>query len=160
MSLDARHRARVAAFLATGITETEALIDCLEQEFEALSSGEPERIRECAERKRTQLQRLEERLGEMFRPAGPAPTPPGDEIGRLLEALPEDDPLARQWQQLRETSLRLREQNDINGNVIRLSQQHVHQSLDILIGATAGGDTYGPEGDRFRGRRMRTLARV
>jgi flagellar biosynthesis/type III secretory pathway chaperone len=162
MKLSDQQRARLTQLFSTGLKGVHDLLQSLEQEHEALTRGDPESITECVARKQAQMQQVQQNLIDRTRFIRGEFGKLADEgnFTALVKGLETGDLLAEQWQRLQALSIKLREQNDINGNMIALSQQHVRQSIDILTGSTAYDHTYGPRGDRSQERQSHTLAKV
>jgi flagella synthesis protein FlgN len=64
----------------------------------------------------------------------------------LLQQLPENTPLHRQWERLQELADECKQQNEVNGSIVSLKQRHIRQALDILKGAPPSKNTYDKQG--------------
>ena len=66
----------------------------------------------------------------------------------LLAAAPE---VASRWEKLLDLTRRCREQNDINGRMIRRQARRVESTLQLMRGQPSGSGVYGPDGESTQG---------
>ncbi len=75
-----------------------------------------------------------------------------------METLATQPDIGRRWERLLELTRQCREQNEANGRMIRRQQRRVAAALQLLRGASAGGQLYGPDGGADGGRPRPPLA--
>ena len=133
----------------------------LDQEFDALSQGEADRITEITAQKQLQTLRLGQHLQARDRFLAEHKLPAGQQgTDAIVKRLPADAAAANLWQELQSVGRRLRERNEVNGGIIAHGQRHVRQALAILSGQSGTGDTYGPEGTSCPGQLSQALAKA
>ena len=66
----------------------------------------------------------------------------------LLAATPE---VASRWEKLLDLTRRCREQNDINGRMIRRQSRRVESTLQLMRGQPNSSGVYGPDGESTQG---------
>jgi flagella synthesis protein FlgN len=91
----------------------------------------------------TRLAAIEHSRDEALRSAGHAAGRTGMEAWL---ALPANAGARPAWQALLAAAARARDANDANGKLLALRLQHNRQALDVLLGESAGGSTYGADG--------------
>jgi flagellar biosynthesis/type III secretory pathway chaperone len=162
MKLSDKQRKQLTLLFFTELAGVRNLLHCLKQEYEALAGGDPDSIAECVARKRDLMQPVQQNLVDRtnFIRSELGKMADADDFSTRIQALETSDPLAGQWQLLQELSMKLQEQNDINGKIISFGQQHARHSLDILTGCSAYDHTYGPRGNRSQERQSHTLAKA
>jgi flagellar biosynthesis/type III secretory pathway chaperone len=147
VQLSSDQQRQLSQLLEKELDATQRMLEILKQEHQALIEKDADKITHSSEEKLAQLKALEalfsqrdhylSSLGVDTKKSG---------LASLLQPLPADRPLARQWQQLLQLAEALQRQNDINGSIVNLSQRHISMALDILTGQASGTPTYGPSG--------------
>ncbi len=138
---------QLSQLLAAELKESNQLLDILIEEHRALSSSNPDLITAISSKKLDVMQRVEQhhsKRAQLLTQAGSASS--GEEMGRFIAALPKENLIVTQWQELQELARKLQHQNEINGGVIALTQRHVTIALDILSGKANVTTTYGRSG--------------
>lgn len=161
MRLSSDQQDTLAGLLAEELSEASRLQDILQREFTALGGDDPEQIGAISKEKLAQMQRLAQQLSKRDSFLKEIGLPNGTEgTDRLLRGLPPDGKLAKQWAELRKSGEQLKKQNEINGNIVTVSQRQVRQALDVLSGKTGSPQTYGREGETRSTAQQNSLAKA
>jgi flagella synthesis protein FlgN len=161
MRLSSDQKTRLSALLAAELSETTRLCEILQREFDILGGDDPERIGAVSKEKLAQMQRLAECLTQRDRFLTELGLPKGKEgTDRLLRGLPQESELAARWAELQELGGQMKKQNEVNGNIVAVSQRQVRQALDILSGKTDSPQTYGREGETRSTAQQNSLAKA
>ncbi len=123
------------------------LLDNLASEHNALLAADADSLDKVVGEKQALLKQLEAGLANITQSIskhGFAADFSG--FDALLQQLPENTPLHRQWEQLQELAGKCKQQNELNGGIVSLKQQHIRQALDILKGAPPSKNTYDKQG--------------
>lgn len=124
-------------------SELEAVLGA---EREALGRRDREAIVALAAEKNTLLERLEglgRRQADLLRAQGYPATSAG--LDALL-AEPGAEALATRWHALRELLAACREQNQVNGSILRIAGEAMGRLLDLMRGTPQNLRLYGPGG--------------
>jgi len=152
-------RAQLARFLDEELQGTEALLQVMGQEADALVA-DPEAVARLAGRKLVlvgQLEELHRARCALLRQAGLEPDRSG--VERLLRSL--DDPeLGQRWQRLRQAVERCRDANLVNGAVVELNRQHTRRALELLRGHAPEATLYSATGSEQTAGSGRILAKA
>lgn len=145
-----QNQAQSVAELATIVQEScecaKALLNVLEQEHEALCSGDVAGIDRCGQTKTDCVSKIEslslERI-EMCRVLAVVDT----SIDDFLSVHNKDVRPEHSWQSLLVCLQQCREANELNGRVAFLRRRHVERALQVLRGGEHNGPgLYGPNG--------------
>lgn len=133
-----------------------AFVIVLEEEQEVLKAGNPDALAAMADRKSALIGRLNPQSAarnQVLHGAGLPNDRPGMEA--WLRNHPKDAATRREWERLLEVTRRAHELNRVNGELIRLRQQHNAETLDALLPGLRQ-DVYSPEGQTtpLTGRRI------
>ncbi|WP_275096761.1 flagella synthesis protein FlgN [Sedimenticola hydrogenitrophicus] len=160
MNLSAEQQNRLSRILSVELECARSLAAILQREHSALKSRDPDRVLEISSEKQQAVEQMQlsgrqrEQLLASLRVA------PGSEgIEALFQANP-DTACTDLWRQLGEIAGQLREQNEINGGILALSQRHNQQALDILCGRTESRNTYGAKGQHHQTQSGHTLTKA
>lgn len=141
---------RAPATLADALEAMEAAASELEAvlgaEREALGRRDREAIATLAAEKNALLERLDglgRRQAELLRAQGYPASSAG--LDALL-AEPGAEALAARWQALRELLAACREQNQVNGSILRIAGEAMGRLLDLMRGTPQNLRLYGPGG--------------
>lgn len=123
-----------------------AFVIVLEEEQEVLKTGNPDALPSLAERKSTLAGQLNPQSAARNRLLASEGLP-GDRPGieGWLSKHPKDGAVRQEWNRLLEVTRRAHELNRVNGELIRLRQQHNSEALDALLPGLRQ-DLYSPEG--------------
>ncbi len=120
----------------------------LEDEYEALTDGNPEAITAISKKKLEQLRMMEQHLQQVnffLLELGLTADTQGAE--QAIARTGPDNKLQTKWDELRSMEIKLQRQNEINGGIITIGQRRVKQALDILSGKEGLTGTYGQDGE-------------
>ncbi len=132
------------------------LLDRLKMEHEALTKHDVDDIHLAAMDKKlliSDLERLATKQGEILRDAGIDPEQ--TDLNALFNR-PGQEKIQQHWQELSSLLSQCRQQNRVNGGIIKISQNFTQQSLDILRGVPSLSKLYNPKGktDTIAGKRQ------
>ena len=125
-----------------------AMHGLLENEYEALTDGDPELITAISRKKLEQLRKMEQHLGKVnlyLLELGLTADTSGAE--QAIARTGPDSRIQSKWDELRSMEIKLQRQNEINGGIITIGQRRVKQALDILSGKSGLTGTYSQEGE-------------
>jgi flagellar biosynthesis/type III secretory pathway chaperone len=145
MNQDARHS--LEDVLSRELMAAQSLAQTLAAERSALTGDSPEAVKEKAAEKVRLLGNIEELEGERRALWGTA-GPDGTAFGGIV---------AERWRKLMDLMAGCRNANEVNGHIIHIRQNQIHQLFDIVRGGAP--TTYGPQGKTFT-RALRALARA
>lgn len=114
----------------------------LEQERQALTGHDPERVERIAGDKLTLLRQLEQSVQARDRLQTAAGLGPGIEAGRRLVLAVADTALERDWNALDTLAREVAQLNDDNGRLVQQAQRDTRTALGILTGRPLQDDTY------------------
>lgn len=161
MRLSSDQKNLLAQLLATEIAEANRLQEIMEREFDILGEDDPEQIGAISKEKLAQMQRLAQQLSLRDRFLDNIGLPGGKEgTDLLLQGFPRDSKLVEHWKELQDLGEQLKKRNEVNGNIVAISQRHVRQTLDILNGKTEAPQTYSREGDTRSTAQQNSLAKA
>lgn len=133
------------AFAATvhaslhGLNELKPL---LEQEQQALTGRDAERVERIAADKLALLRQLEQSVQARDRLQTAAGVGPGIDGGRRLVLAVADDALQSDWNALDALAHEVARLNEDNGRLVQQAQRDTRNALGILTGRSAQDDTY------------------
>lgn len=164
MHISAEQQQRLAQVISAELECAQALAVILQQEHHALKSLDPDRVLEISREKQQAVERLQQGSRQREQLLAALGLPPDSKrssegTDALMRANTDSD-CAGLWRQLREIAGQLREQNEINGGILALSQRHNQQALDVLCGRTDGRNTYGAKGEHHQTQSGHTLAKA
>jgi flagella synthesis protein FlgN len=161
MRLSSDQQNSLAGLLAAELSESSKLLEILQRESDILGGNDPESIKAVSKEKLAQMQRLSQQLTQRDRFLTELGLPKGKEgTDRLLRSLPQESELADRWTKLQDLGEQMKKQNEINGNIVAVSQRQVRQALDVLSGKTGAPQTYGREGETRSTANQNTLAKA
>lgn len=135
-------QAEMHALLERQVVALGQVLESLQQEREALGRRDAAGLERASRRKQAVLQvadRLERRRLEL------APDLAS------MEALATTPDIATRWEQLLDLTRSCREQNEVNGRMIRRQQRRVEATLQLMRGRSDAPAVYGPDGERRSG---------
>ncbi|MES9855288.1 MAG: flagellar protein FlgN [Sedimenticola sp.] len=138
----------------------EKLLTLLEQEHQALTGADPDRIIAISEQKQSLVEQMQQHLANrqgFLKRLGLSGDREGVDI--LLASQPEGGEAQTLWQQLMDMATQMSDKNQVNGGIITLGHRHVRQTLGILTGHNSDNDTYSPNGIQDE-RASRSLAKA
>ncbi len=141
------HLQALTAQVTTQTTFAQQLLENLASEHDALLAADADSLDKVVGEKQALLKQLETGLANITQSIsmhGFAADFSG--FDTLLQQLPENTPLHRQWERLQELTGECKQQNEVNGGIVSLKQRHIRQALDILKGAHPGKNTYDKQG--------------
>ncbi|MCF6280867.1 MAG: flagellar protein FlgN [Candidatus Polarisedimenticolaceae bacterium] len=124
------------------------LLDKLTDEHEVLSLNDSDLLDRIVEHKQALMKQLEAGMTTIthaLSEQGYSADISG--LDSLLQQLPENTPLHRQWHKLQELAKQCQEKNMVNGGIVSLKQRHIRQALDILTGTQSSKNTYDKQGE-------------
>jgi flagellar biosynthesis/type III secretory pathway chaperone len=130
------------------LAAAESMHKLLLLEYEALTDGDPDKIKPISDKKIQQMRLMEQLLTKrngFLLKLGIATDNSGTE--EAIAGVEFNSELRAQWDRLRSVTLKLQKQNDINGGIITIGQRRVKQALDILSGKENLTGTYSQEGE-------------
>ncbi|WP_428603390.1 flagella synthesis protein FlgN [Sedimenticola sp.] len=146
MTLSAELQNPLSQILSSELDCARSLMEILQREHKALKSRDPDQVLSISREKQQAVEEMQglarqrDHLLASFKiPGGTAG------IKRLLQH-DTDSVCSTLWKDLAEIATELREQNEVNGGILALSQRHNNQALDILCGRTHNRNTYGAKG--------------
>ncbi|QOC21232.1 flagellar protein FlgN [Wenzhouxiangella sp. AB-CW3] len=124
-----------------------ALLEALEHEREALTSGDAAALETATIEKNALVERMEgldRRQQQLLRslPSGTSP----DSMSQVLSWCDEDGSLARTHEQAAQRIIQCQQANQRNGLIVQQRLGHVRRALNILRDAHTDMLTYGPDG--------------
>lgn len=139
---------RLALVIRDALAETRALEAALGDERQALEAEDTAALDASGDAKRGCLARLERLDGERRQLLGLAGHREDDDgMAALLGASPSGHPLHSLWAALRESAIRCRDANAVNGAIVQLRRQQIARALDVLRGgAESRPSVYGADG--------------
>lgn len=121
-------------------TSSDQLIQCLNDEHNALCNNQYEVILSLAEQKQTLVTRLDELDQQRLQLSGG-----NSDFAQFLAHSHPD--LSQAWLRLREKIQRCQHQNDVNGLILNRRNQMAREMLNIFTGRSNGDETtYDPSG--------------
>jgi flagella synthesis protein FlgN len=160
MNLSAEQQNRLSRILSAELECAHVLAAILQREHSALKARDPDRVLEISREKQQAVEQMQlsgRQREQLFASLRVAPGTEGTEA--LFQANP-DAACTDLWRQLGELAGQLREQNEINGGILALSQRHNQQALDILCGRTESRNTYGAKGQHHQTQSGHTLTKA
>lgn len=133
------------AFAATVQASLHGLVELkplLEQERQALTGHDPERVERIAADKLALLRQLEQSVQARDRLQAAAGLGPGIDAGRRLVLAVSDKALERDWNALDALAREVAQLNEDNGRLVQQAQRDARNALGILTGRAAQDDTY------------------
>jgi flagella synthesis protein FlgN len=161
MRLSSDQQNRLAGLLAAELSETSRLQEILLREFNILGGNDPEQIGAISKEKLAQMQRMAQQLtarDDFLRELGLPKGKEGTDL--LLQGLPRESELLERWAELLDIGKQLKQQNEINGNIVAVSQRQARQALDIISGKTGTPQTYGRGGETRSTTQQNSLAKA
>lgn len=161
MQLSTEQQQQLSHLLKTELEVGQQLLVILEEEHQALSNRDADRITALSQTKLNQLQTFEKQMSQrshFFKGLG-IPQEQGA-IDKLLQAPRCHPTVIKQWQELRQLADSLQLQNEINGGIVTLSQRHISMALDVLTGQNNSTPTYGRSGKTTTGNSSGRLAKA
>jgi len=130
------------------IAALQSLSQLLEEEFSALSSTDPQDLEAVLTRKNEVLQLVEARLQTQEQAQASVGLPKGlPQIDDVLRHFGQENLEFRQvWEQLRELSRKVEQQNNRNGRLVHQNQQVTQEALAIITGRPQDQATYSQKG--------------
>lgn len=124
------------------------LFALLQKEYDALKENDVEAIENVAEQKNRivdSIQQLGRQRQQLVQDYGfsPGNASRTEFLGSFGSTTTED--LSRRWENLDIKIRECQDQNQVNGRLIEVSQQHVHRALSLLRGEENQGAGYGPK---------------
>jgi len=123
------------------------LLEKLLSEHDILIAADADSLEKVVEEKQALLKQLESgmtNITQSISEHGFAADFSG--INTLLQQLPENTPLHRQWDKLQNLAQQCKQKNEVNGGIVSLKQRHIRQAIDILKGAPPRKNTYDKQG--------------
>ncbi len=118
----------------------QALLESLVQEHDALFGRDVATLEHATQHKQAGLASVG-KLERQRKALAPDPA--------SMEIYAQDSEVAARWECVLELSRQCREQNDLNGRMIRQQQRRVESTLELLRGKPVGDDAvYGPDGGK------------
>jgi flagellar biosynthesis/type III secretory pathway chaperone len=142
--------ADLSGFLASIVGEADAIVRfvrLLERENALLAEGRSGELAAAVEEKEQLAARLNEwtqRRGRWLAELGFSPDRAGMEAWAARS--PEQREAIAAWRRTLSLAARAKEQNRVNGQLIRLHMQFAGQALDVLLRKESHLDLYGPDG--------------
>ena len=137
----------LADIIAAEADVVSAFVLLLQEEQEALKTGQADDLQGIIERKSTATQKLAPlsiaRNATLTR-AGLAPDRNG--IDAWLQKQPADKAVRQNWDKLQSLAAEAKELNRLNGELIRLRMQHNAQALEALLSHANRQDLYSADG--------------
>lgn len=159
--LSTEQQQQLSRLLKTELEVGQRLLEILEEEHQALSSRQPERITELSETKLNQLKLFEGQMSQREHFLQSLGLSQDKELINKLLQTPNCHPtLAQQWLELKQLANSLQRQNEINGGIVALSQRHIAMALDVLTGQDSSTPTYGRSGKTSGGKTSGRLAKA
>ncbi len=161
MRLSNDQKETLARLLTTELAEATRLLEILQREVDILGRKEPDPLEAVSKEKLSQMQRLARQLVERDRFLTGIGLPKGKTgTDLLLQGMPREHELVARWSELLRLGDQLKKQNEINGNIVAVSQRHIRQALDILSGKTGTPQLYGREGETHSAAQRNSLAKA
>lgn len=137
--------------VSQGLVSMERLVAIMEEETEALTRLNPQRLDEVVQRKLAQLRELEKSVTLRERLQKSLGLKPGLAGGTAFVDKPTTPQALRtQWQSYCELAQRLEQRNNLNGQLARQGAQSTRQALGMLTGRPQDDGLY-QAGKRRRG---------
>lgn len=138
---------RLQNLLLEEAAQLRGFLALLEREQQALVAGDVDQLMPLAEEKNRVFARLAG-LGDARNKTLAAESLPPDRPGveSWLDRHPELSGLRKTWQDLLELTLKAREINQVNGNLIGTRLANNQQALSTLLSAANQAALYGPDG--------------
>jgi flagellar biosynthesis/type III secretory pathway chaperone len=129
------------------ISYAEQLLELLASENEVLITNDPQSLDKVVEEKQTLLTQLESGMVTITKSLSKHGfTADIDGFNTLLQQLPNNSPLHRQWHKLQALALQCKNSNEVNGGIVSQRQHHIRQAMDILKGKPSSKNTYDKQG--------------
>lgn len=154
-------RQRISALVQQEIRCIQALNSALDEERQALTDRDAQRLEQSIAAKQTQLGALE--ALESQRIARLTAAGYGNDSSAMasyLSATDANDQLNTLWTELVNLLRTCRDNNVVNGGVIEASRHRAQQALAILRGQIPGTQTYDPAGRATQNNASRTLGKA
>ncbi len=133
--------------LTKQISYAEQLLEKLASEHETLISAAPEALDKIVEEKQALLKQLESGMTTITKSLSKHGFAENiSELDTLLQQLPKNTPLHRQWYKLQDLAQQCKNKNEVNGGIVSLKQRHIRQAMDILKGSPSSKNTYDKQG--------------
>ncbi len=148
MQFTTTHRDILSGIIEQELAAAEFMLKLLSQEYEALTDGDPDKIKSISAEKSQQVRLMDQLLSKrngLLRELGIATDSSGTD--RAISAMGSNSELLAKWDKLRSVTIKLQKQNDINGGIITIGQRRVKQALDILSGKENLTGTYSQGGE-------------
>lgn len=141
---------RFAQVIRDTLAETRTLETALTRERGALEAEDTAALDASGDAKRGCLARLERLDAERRQLLGLDGQREDDEgMDAVLAACPPAHPLHSLWAELRESAMRCRDANAVNGAIVHLRRQQIARALDVLRGGNGGAQpVYAADGSR------------
>ncbi|WP_029135060.1 flagella synthesis protein FlgN [Sedimenticola selenatireducens] len=160
MNLSAEQQNRLSQIISTELNCAHSLAEILQREQNALKSHDPEQVLDISREKQQTVDQMQEcgrQRDRLLTSLGVAGGSTG--INKLIQTNSAAT-CAGLWRQLEAIAGKLREQNEINGGILALSQRHNKQALDLLCGRTDSRNTYGARGQHNQDQSGHSLAKA
>lgn len=160
MNLSADQQNQLGQAISAELNFAHTLAEILQREHAALKSHDPDQVLEISREKQQAVAQMQARSAQrehLLASFGIATGTTG--IDQLLKAN-SNAAWTDLWRQLGEIAVDLREQNEINGGILALSQRHNKQALDLLCGRTGSRNTYGARGQHNQDGTGHSLAKA
>lgn len=156
MILSTEQQTRLEQLISAELTCAHALKEILQRELSALKSHNAEQVLAISREKQLAVEQMQthSRQREQFLSSL------GAADGKKLLRTNANATCADLWRQLEGVAARLRDQNEVNGSILALSQRHNQQALDLLCGRTNSRNTYGAKGQHNQMQSGHSLAKA
>jgi flagellar biosynthesis/type III secretory pathway chaperone len=149
--------------IAQEIDCAQRLSDALAAERSALAAAisQPQSLQQATQLKSDLLVEMERRVAAHEGFLTSRRLLPGKQgTERFLASLPKEAALHSLWQRLQQLATACRDDNEINGNIILLSQARLRRALETLRGPTDSAKTYGRGGQTRPARHSQLIVKV
>lgn len=160
MNLSAEQQNRLSQVISSELNCAHSLAEILQREQSALKSHDPEQVLGISREKQQAVDQMQECARQRDRLLASLGAAGGATGIDLLVQANSAAQCADLWRRLQEVAGKLREQNEINGGILALSQRHNKQALDLLCGRTDSGSTYGAKGQHNQDQPGHSLAKA
>lgn len=142
------HLRALTQLLTKQTTYAQQLLEKLQQEHSVLTSNKTEQLDQVVAEKQQLMKQLENSMTQvntLLIEHKFSANKTG--LDSLLQTLPANTPLHRQWEKLQELAITCQENNDINCGIVTLKQRHIRQAIDILKGNPSNETVYDKQGE-------------
>jgi len=160
MNLSADQQNRLSQIISAELNCAHKLAKILQSEHAALKLHGPEQVLDISREKQQAVEQMQEYSRQRDQLLASLGVAAGATGTNLLVQANNDTACVDLWRQLREIAGKLREQNEINGGILALSQRHNKQALDLLCGRTDSRNTYGAKGQHNQDQSGHSLAKA